>query len=374
MGELVIYHNDFNRINLPQFTELEQNLLFAILAKIKDKKVGESILIYPQDLKNFSEKNLTNKELVNIVLSLREKFFKADFTRIIEDKEKGLIGYQTLNLFSEFIIYIKNLAGKSTTETFALRSSNKKSLESAEFSHISFGVNPQFEYILNDLTKNFTRFEFIELASLKGRYTKTLYRLLKQYRTTGWMQIDLDEFCYIMDIPETYTLRDIDMRVLNPAIIELTRERTLFDHVSNKKASKIPFKNISVKKIRGKGKGGKIVALRFDFDKQFTPKQIEAQQAFKEIQIKESQINKDFLINDAKQEQCYLHRTFEVYDSKYNKINYRKIVSLQFDGISKKYIVRVKDMENNKNVKGKPFVFNDLKHLDNFLKKYEYFE
>ncbi|EAI7238623.1 replication initiation protein, partial [Campylobacter upsaliensis] len=35
MSEIVKYHNDFNKIKLPSFTEQEQNLLYGILLKIK---------------------------------------------------------------------------------------------------------------------------------------------------------------------------------------------------------------------------------------------------------------------------------------------------------------------------------------------------
>ncbi|WP_270992045.1 RepB family plasmid replication initiator protein, partial [Campylobacter upsaliensis] len=37
MKEIVQYHNDFNKIKLPNFNELEQNLLCAIFVKIKNK-------------------------------------------------------------------------------------------------------------------------------------------------------------------------------------------------------------------------------------------------------------------------------------------------------------------------------------------------
>ncbi|MGQ2889229.1 RepB family plasmid replication initiator protein (plasmid) [Campylobacter coli] len=39
MSEIVKYHNDFNKIQLPSFTEQEQNLLFLIFARIKEKGI-----------------------------------------------------------------------------------------------------------------------------------------------------------------------------------------------------------------------------------------------------------------------------------------------------------------------------------------------
>lgn len=45
-------------------------------------------------------------------------------------------------------------------------------------------VNEDFLYILNDLTKNFTLFELQEFNNLVCIF-KNLYRLLKQFKTTG---------------------------------------------------------------------------------------------------------------------------------------------------------------------------------------------
>ncbi|EGF7504515.1 replication initiation protein, partial [Salmonella enterica subsp. enterica serovar Infantis] len=79
MSNIVKYHNDFNKIKLPSFTEQEQNLLCFLFTKIKEKKENEIFSIYPKDLIGFSEKNLSNKEITEILTSFEEKFFKADF-------------------------------------------------------------------------------------------------------------------------------------------------------------------------------------------------------------------------------------------------------------------------------------------------------
>ena len=47
---------------------------------------------------------------------------------------------------------------------------------------IKIGVNEEFKYILNDIAGNFTKFELAEFVSLRSGYSKTAYRLLKQFR------------------------------------------------------------------------------------------------------------------------------------------------------------------------------------------------
>ena len=85
----------------------------------------------------------------------------------------------------------------------------------------------------------FTAFELAEFIELSGKYTKTLYRLLKQFRSTGKLHMSWDESLRVMDIPENYRQIDIDTRILKPAIKELTKEQNLFDK------QRIPFQNLT---------------------------------------------------------------------------------------------------------------------------------
>ncbi len=55
---------------------------------------------------------------------------------------------------------------------------------------------------------DFTRFELAEFVELEGKYTKTLYRLLKQYRQKGLMMMDWQKFKEIMDIPKAFLTKD----------------------------------------------------------------------------------------------------------------------------------------------------------------------
>ena len=59
---------------------------------------------------------------------------------------------------------------------------------------INIGTNPKFEHLINNLTHNFTKLELTELTSLISSYSKTAYRLLKQFRTTGYAIFEIDKF------------------------------------------------------------------------------------------------------------------------------------------------------------------------------------
>lgn len=242
MSEIVKYHNDFNKIQLPSFTEIEQDLLCGLMVKLKEEK--GKVTFYPWDLRNILKSSYDNNSLMEFASSLKRKFFKADFT-IIEKTtrgEKEVEAHKTINLFTEFAIYVY---------------ASSKELESIEIQ-----VNPQFEYILNQLTANFTAFELSEFIALSGKYTKTLYRLLKQFRTTGKARFEWEEFCRVMDIPQDYRQSAIDKWILKPAIKELSKERNLFDQV------RVPFKNLAYEKEKAKGtrgRGGKVSGISFTF-------------------------------------------------------------------------------------------------------------
>src|SRR5699024_1052146 len=50
---------------------------------------------------------------------------------------------------------------------------------------LTIKVSEHFEYILNRLNVSFTTYELREFTNLKSSYSKTMYRLLKQWRTIG---------------------------------------------------------------------------------------------------------------------------------------------------------------------------------------------
>lgn len=253
--ELVKYHNDFNKVKIPSFTAQEQNILMGIISKIRDLQDDKIITFYPNELKEFSTQNYTNDEILTIVRILRDKFFKADFTIIKE--YKNAIAEEIFNLFSKFTIY--------------------KHIETLEIERVELSVNNEFSYLLNDLLGNFTSFQLSEFIALKSKYSKSLYRILKQYKNTGKCTIyknDWQGFCDFMDIPTNYRLKDIDNRVLQPAILELGGETNLFN-------TKEPiFENLSYKKIKdpkGRGRGGKVVGIEFYFTAQQEVKQEQKQ-------------------------------------------------------------------------------------------------
>ncbi|EAH5420339.1 replication initiation protein [Campylobacter coli] len=313
MSEIVKYHNDFNKIQLPSFTEIEQDLLCGLMVKLKEEK--GKVTFYPWDLRNILKSSYDNNSLMEFASSLKRKFFKADFT-IIEKTtrgEKEVEAHKTINLFTEFAIYVY---------------ASSKELESIEIQ-----VNPQFEYILNQLTANFTAFELSEFIALSGKYTKTLYRLLKQFRTTGKARFEWEEFCRVMDIPQDYRQSAIDKWILKPAIKELSKERNLFDQV------RVPFKNLAYEKEKAKGtrgRGGKVSGISFTFK----PESVLMQKLEKESQKimsdeqKYLKILNNMKLNQAKFEYDYKLWQFNDFDFNEFKIIAIELVRDEYENLN----------------------------------------
>ena len=291
MNEIVEYHNDFNKLSLGNFSELEQNLLMAVLVNCRNQ--GDKIIkMSYDDVLHYVDrrKNITKKELLDIVTNLRTNFFKLDFKVI---KKQGHLKCEAYyNLFSKFEIYINELE--------------------QQFSHLILKVNDDFAYLINELTSHFTQFELDEFLYLRGKYTKILYRLLKETRTTGYYIKKWQDFKDLMGIPESMSTSMIEKQILKPSVEKLseTIKTNLFD-------ARIPFENLSYRLKKDNSKRGKAQVTHIEF--YFKPQEAscldERQKYINEQNAKKPIIEKGepHYITELK-ELCAKHKKYQVGD------------------------------------------------------------
>ncbi|MEL1086075.1 replication initiation protein, partial [Campylobacter jejuni] len=245
MSEIVKYNNDFNLLPMPELKAIQMDMFMAIISLTKDKKENTPFL-----------KKFFNPDKRKIIIP-QKKFIelcrlndsKMDYKEIffaIDDCLKKLCNFLISYQKDERTIY------------------NFVCFEEANIiaDEVHITLQSRFYDMIINKKFGFTAFELAEFAELSGKYTKTLYRLLKQYRTTGKAYFEWEEFCRIMDIPENYRQIDIDQRILKPAIKELSKERNLFDQI------RVPFKNLAYEKEKQKGtrgRGGKVIGITFTF-------------------------------------------------------------------------------------------------------------
>ena len=294
MNEIVEYHNDFNKLSLGNFSELEQNLLMAVLVNCRNQ--GNKIIkMSYDDVLHYvdSRKNITKKELLDIVTNLRTNFFKLDFKVI---KKQGHLKCEAYyNLFSKFEIYINELE--------------------QQFSHLILKVNDDFAYIINELTRDFTQFELDEFLYLRGKYSKSLYRLLKCVRTTGYYIKKWSDFKELMGIPESMRDNMIETRILKPCVEKLSE--TIKTHLFD---ARIPFENLEYKFKKESSKRGKPQVTHIEF--YFKPQPASVLEA-REAEINEQKAKKPIVepnepryITELKK-LCHKTQEYEIGDDEY---------------------------------------------------------
>lgn len=222
LNEIVTYHNDLSDLPLRKFNSAELDLLMTICSKCKYKETALLTL-------NFCE------------LRKLSSYDSKDNHRLAEDIRR------TNKKLLELNIMLHDKENPGTTVQFALFT---RFVTSEENQTLEVKVNEEFKYILNELTSNFTRFELEEFVTLKSSYAKACYRQLKRYRDTGFWKVSLDQFRKLMDIPVSYTLSDINKRVLLPIEEELSKV----------------FKHFTIEKTHRKGRGNPVVGYEFYFD------------------------------------------------------------------------------------------------------------
>ena len=216
---MIKYHNNLNKIALKDFNQRELSIFFAVCSIMKEQGIQELNISF-SDLERivgiqFKDKN----ELVTYIRNTNKKLLNLK-TEIAND---GV--YINFVLFKTFI-----------TDT------NKNML--------TIKVNEEFAYILNDLTQNFTLFELNEFNLLTSIYAKHLYRLLKQFRYTGYYKVEINEFRRLLDIPSSYQMNDINKRVLNPAIKEVSNFFTSLKLTKEKEGRNIKYLKFTFDKER----------------------------------------------------------------------------------------------------------------------------
>ena len=251
MDNMVKYHNDLNKLKFYLFGELEQNILMGIFLNARFHNTKEFILNADDIAKFLPQRNPSKQEIFNRVMSLRENLFKIDYTHEIK-LDNGLIELSFYNIFSVFTLVF-------TTEN-------------REFEYLKIKISDDFSYLIHNISKFMTQFELEEFLFLNGKYAKALYIHLKQFRTTGIWRVKWDDFKEILGIPSSYKMCDIDKRILNPCVEQLSSPLNLFELHENKtkKATRTLFKNLKYTKIKGKGRGrgGAVTKIEFTFDKQ----------------------------------------------------------------------------------------------------------
>ena len=220
-NEIVKYHHELNTIPLRKFTPVEMNLFFSIVSRMREK--GDTTVRFTFDqLKDLSNYKATaNVRFVDDLKTTYEKILSLRFGR---RSESGL-SYEMFVMFTKFKI------NGDTPEPY-----------------VDIQIFEDALPLLNGLD-SWVRYSLQQFNELHSSYSKTMFRLLKQFRTKGYAYFYKEDFHELLDIPKSYKQPDIDKRVIKPIRQELTAI----------------FKGLTIKKKYGKGRGKPVIGYQFSF-------------------------------------------------------------------------------------------------------------
>lgn len=220
-NELVKYHHELNTIPLRKFTPVEMNLFFSIVSRMRDK--GEQTVRFSFDqLKELSDyKPTANNRFIDDLAETYEKILSLRFGR----RSKSGLSIEMFVMFTEFKIN-----------------------GDAEEPYVDIRIYEKAIPLLNNLDE-WVRYSLKQFTDLQSSYSKTMFRLLKQFRTTGYAYFSKEDFHELLDIPKSYRETHINERVLKPIKEELTPL----------------FRGLTIKKKYGKGRGKPVIGYQFSF-------------------------------------------------------------------------------------------------------------
>lgn len=220
-NEVVKYHNDLNTVVMRTWTSEEMNFFFAILTKAKEQ--GLKKLVFDTDelkqLASSSRKYRWEETIVSAVKKIGQLTY-------FEQSEKK---FRVMTLFELLEVDLEKRI-------------------------VEVKVSSNFDYILNKLETQFTRYELEEFTSIRSTYAKTMYRLLKQWRTVGKKEFAIDDLKRILDMPSSYKSSEIDRAVIKPIKEQLSPY----------------FVSLKVKKIKSNKRGNPVLGYEFTWQKEVT--------------------------------------------------------------------------------------------------------
>jgi len=193
-NEIVKYDSELNTIPLRKFTPVEMNLFFSIVSRMRDK--NDDVVVFPfHELKDLSNYKMTaTKVFVKDLESTYDKLMELKFS----SRSISGLSVEKFRMFTRFKI------NGDSDEPF-----------------VEIQVHDMALPLLNNL-EQWVRYSLSEFRVLSSGYSKTMFRLLKQFRTTGYAYFSKEDFNELLDIPKSYKQGDIDRTILKPIKEELS--------------------------------------------------------------------------------------------------------------------------------------------------------
>ena len=329
MNEVVKYSNELHELKFNSMSEAQQNIFFTLLQQLRNSSDYTLELDFNKvfELAQIADNSSYRKEILDKLSKLQEFKFRY------ETNNKGDLAQEVI--FPKIETDSKNKVLKiKVSEDFKDR-------------------------YINSPLKGWTRYELAEFVNLSGTYTKTIYRYLKQFRSSGRWRIRYDDFKELLGIPESYRATNIDQQILKPTIKELSAERNLFD------MRRTPFQKLSVRKFK---KGREIETLEFTFMPQpVSELEKDEKENERNLATIARDIQREERLRSLKQNKIdeikpYLFQSVRVKNPNTQEYDTIKIIELNYN--QDKIKAKLKNSDDDYITE---MTFESIKHLQNFL-------
>ena len=200
-------------------------------------------LVLRQVKKNIEDDKISNKYVCVFPYSNLKRLLLLDnhYTRSKTGKKIDDFRKTVLTTYYEFV--------DENTERYTVVFTQIENDKNNDILRIK--INPDFYEFFLPRSK-FTYFSLMEFVSLKTMYTKRLFIMLKQFRTTGYRRISVEAFREYMGADDkTYDdYAQLKRRVLLPAVNELVEKNYI--------------KGLQIEEIKGNS-GKKVEGLLFKY-------------------------------------------------------------------------------------------------------------
>ena len=329
MNEVVKYSNELHELKFNSMNEAQQNVFFTLLQQFR-KASGDTLeLDFNKlfELAQISQGTNYRKEILDKLGRLQEFKFRYQINELGDLRQD---------------VIFPSIETDSKNKVLRIR--------------VSQGFKDR--YISSPL-KGWTRYELAEFVGLSGTYTKTIYRYLKQFKSSGRWRIRYDDFKELLGVPEKYRASEIDKWILKPAIKELSAERNLFD------MRRTPFEKLVVIKHK---KGREIEALEFCFmpqpvsELEKDEKENERNLATIARDIQREERLRSLKQNKIDELKAYLFQSVRVKNPNTQEYDTLKIIELNYN--QDKIKAKLKNSDDDYITE---MTFESIKHLQNFL-------
>ncbi len=220
----VVFSNDFFLLDISNLTMPELDLLITLFAVLRVSETPDTTIPFIKLRRLSRFWSNSNRYLARSLESMRLKL--------------SMMELHTEKIISQFTFFSK----------FELNMID---------STLTVSINPQFAFVLHPNSGNYTRFSRVEFISLKGKYVKLMFLLLRRFRATGVVYISMEDFRAMMAIPKGYSARDVTEKILKPTVRKLRNS----------------FPGLSFEAKKGLKWGSPIISYTFTFQKEVLPRQ-----------------------------------------------------------------------------------------------------